>query len=131
MKVFVARATSPKSRGRAVGSPYHLAGFFRKIAWRQAVLATRRHLIHQQSIPLMNRRPSTTQILAPCQRGIGSKEKGLNMKRVILATPDEDLGLCLLQEATERARELAQEFGCPITVRDPITDRVYKTVRAA
>ena len=79
----------------------------------------------------MNRRPSTTQILTPSQRRLGSKQKGLNMKSVILATPDEDVGLCLWQEAADRARDLAQEFGCPITVRDPITDRVYKTVRAA
>jgi len=77
----------------------------------------------------MNRRASTTQILAPSQRLLGSKQKGLNMKSVILATPDEDVGFCLLQEAIEHARELAREFGCPITVRDPITDRVYKTVR--
>ena len=51
------------------------------------------------------------------------------LTEVILATPDQEVGLCLLQEATERARELAREFECPITVRDPISDRVYKTVR--
>jgi hypothetical protein len=55
--------------------------------------------------------------------------KHCTLAEVILATPDEDVSLCLWQEATERARQLAQQFGCPITVRDPITDRVYKTLR--
>ena len=56
-------------------------------------------------------------------------DRHCTLTEVMLATPDEDVGFCLLQEAIERARELAQEFGCPITVRDLITDRVYKTVR--
>ena len=51
------------------------------------------------------------------------------LTEVILATPDQDIGLCLAEEAIERAHELSREFGCPIAVRDLITDRVYKTVR--
>jgi hypothetical protein len=56
-------------------------------------------------------------------------DRHCTLTEVMLATPDEDIGLCLAEEAIEHARELAQQFGRSITVRDPITDRVYKTVR--
>ena len=56
-------------------------------------------------------------------------DRHCTLTEVMLATPDEDLGLCLAEEAIERAHELAQQLGCSITVRDPITDRVYKTLR--
>jgi hypothetical protein len=56
-------------------------------------------------------------------------DRHCTLTEVMLATPDEDIGLCLAEEAIEHARELARQLGCAITVRDPITDRLYKKVR--
>ena len=52
------------------------------------------------------------------------------MKDVIaLATPDKDFGHVPAHKAEAEAKALANEIGKPVTLRDPVTDKVLATVR--
>ena len=51
-----------------------------------------------------------------------------NLTGVVLATPDEEVGIVPLAEALAIAKNLAKELKVIITIRDAVTDKVYKTV---
>jgi len=51
------------------------------------------------------------------------------MNTVVLATADKDLGAVPAKDATKHAQEHANETGKPVTVRDPVTDKVIRTVK--
>lgn len=51
------------------------------------------------------------------------------LSEVILATPDENVGLVAVIDALRSAHDLGKALGCTITIRHPITDKVIKTIR--
>jgi hypothetical protein len=48
---------------------------------------------------------------------------------VLLATADHEFGNVPAAKAAAEAQALANEEGKPVTLRDPVTDKVLKTVK--
>jgi hypothetical protein len=56
--------------------------------------------------------------------------KSSKQTEVLIANRDQDICIVKLDQTTLAvARDLAREFGAPVTIRDPITDSVIKVVR--
>jgi len=51
-----------------------------------------------------------------------------NLTEVIIATPDEEVGIVSYANAIAIAKGLAKELKVTITIRNAVTDKVYKTV---
>lgn len=47
----------------------------------------------------------------------------------LLATADYDIGLVLAADAHRTARQMADQLGQPVTIRDAVTDRLLNTLR--
>lgn len=52
-------------------------------------------------------------------------------RMVALATEDEDLGMVAAADADQHAKEYANEQGCTVYLRDPLTDEVLSEVNPA
>jgi hypothetical protein len=52
-----------------------------------------------------------------------------NQTEVVLATPDEEVGIVPFANAIAIAKDLAKELKVTITIRNAVTDTVIKTVR--
>jgi hypothetical protein len=53
------------------------------------------------------------------------------MSAYVLATRDQDVCLIPRRHALVQAQRIADELNQTVRIRDPITDRIYKTVRVS